>query len=86
MPPAPQINWVNTAKRSSNIARVGHDARASTLTIAFKSRGTYRYGNVPTPLYMTFMAQPSLGKAFNQMFYGRPKEHPSTKLEPTSGH
>jgi hypothetical protein len=31
------------------------------------------------------MESKSLGKAFNQMFWGN-KKHPSQKLEPTSGH
>lgn len=36
---------------------------------------------LPAPSQMPPPSQP-----MNQMFYGRPKEHPSVKLEPTSGH
>lgn len=80
------MTWTDTTKRSSNIARVGHDPAKNELYIAFKSRGAYKYGNVSALDHMKFMNQPSLGKAYNQMFYGKPKQHPSTKLEPTSGH
>lgn len=86
MPPQAKINWIDTAKRSSTFARVAHDPRAGTLTLEFKTKGMYRYGNVNTAEFMSFMASPSLGKRFNERFYGRPKEHPSEKLAPTSGH
>jgi hypothetical protein len=86
MPQVPQIQWIDTSKRSSNIARVGRDQRASTLTIEFKSRGTYQYSNVSNRDYHTFMSQPSLGHSYNKMFYGKPKLYPSQKLAQTSGH
>jgi KTSC domain-containing protein len=78
--------WTDTSKRSSNIAQVGYDPLKLTLTIRFKSRGAYAYSNVTPVDHMKFMNQPSLGKAYNNMFYGRPKVYPSKKLEPTSGH
>lgn len=80
------ILWTDTAKRSSNIARVGYQPPSESLILEFKSGGVYRYANVAPAQYRAFLAQPSLGQAFNRMFYGRPKEHPSEKLEPTSGH
>ena len=80
------MTFTNTAKRSSNIERVGYDPAAFTLQIHFKTRGAYEYSNVSPLDHMKFMSQPSLGKAYNQMFYGRPKLYPSKKLQATSGH
>lgn len=77
--------WTDTTKRSSNIARVGYDPKESVLTIEFKTRGMYAYRNVSAVDHLKFMNQPSLGKAYNDMFYGKPKIYPSTKLSPTSG-
>jgi hypothetical protein len=78
--------WTLTAHRSENIERVGYDPSSLKLQIHFKTRGAYEYSNVSPLDHMKFMSQPSLGKAYNQMFYGRPKLYPSRKLEPTSGH
>ena len=78
--------WTLTARRSENIERVGYDPATLKLQIHFKSRGAYEYSNVSPLDHMKFMSQPSLGRAYNQMFYGRPKLYPSRKLEPTSGH
>ena len=76
----------NTSKRSSNIAQVSYDAATQSIEITFKSGGRYRYHKVSPLDYQRFMDQPSLGKAFNQMFWGNSRVHPSEKLEPTSGH
>jgi KTSC domain len=75
-----------TAKRSSNIARVDYDPPSLTLTLHFKSGGIYRYTSVSPTDYRQFITSKSLGKAFNQMFWGKPKQHPAIKLAPTSGH
>jgi hypothetical protein len=80
------MGFINTAKRSSNIARVGYDPAKSTLVIEFKSRGAYAYRNVSVRDHQTFISQPSLGAAYNKMFYGKPKLYPSEKLSQTSGH
>jgi len=80
------MNWVDTSRRSSNIGRVGYDPGRLELYLDFKSGGLYKYGNVSPRDHMTFMSQPSLGHAFNSMFYGKPKIYPSQKLAPTSGH
>jgi KTSC domain-containing protein len=79
------MSFTNTAKRSSNIARVGYDPARLELAIEFKTRGIYVYGNVSPRDHGVFMSQPSLGKAYNDMFYGKPKVYPSRKIEPTSG-
>lgn len=76
----------NTSKRSSNIAEVAYDAATQSLEITFKSGGRYRYHNVSPLDHQRFMESKSLGKAFNQMFWGQPKQHPSQKLTKTSGH
>ena len=75
----------NTSKRSSNIQNVVYDPATQTMDITFKSGGRYRYHQVSPLEHMKFMDSKSLGKAFNQMFWGN-KAHPSQKLEPTSGH
>lgn len=76
----------NTSKRSSNIQEVAYDAANQALEITFKSGGRYRYHNVSPLDHQKFTDSQSLGKAFNQMFWGQPKKHPSQKLSPTSGH
>lgn len=76
----------STAKRSSNIAEVAYDAATQSMEITFKSGGRYRYHNVSPLEHSKFMESKSLGKTFNQMFWGQPKRHPSQKLSPTSGH
>lgn len=76
----------NTSRRSTNIQEVAYDAATQSLEITFKSGGRYRYHNV-TPLeHQKFMQSKSLGRAFNLMFWGEPKRHPSQKLSRTSGH
>ena len=75
----------NTSKRSSNIQQVSYDPANLTLDILFKSGGRYRYHKVSPADHARFMESKSLGKAFNQMFWGN-KAHPSQKLAPTSGH
>jgi KTSC domain len=73
----------DTSKRSSTFAKVSYDAAAGALEVHFKTGGGYRYYHVSPTQHAAFMAQPSLGKAYNSMFWGKPKEHPSQKIEPT---
>jgi hypothetical protein len=73
----------NTSKRSSNIQQVNYDPANQALEITFKSGGRYRYHNVSPLDHQKFMESKSLGKAFNQMFWGNAKRHPSQKLAPT---
>lgn len=73
----------DTSKRSSNIAQVSYDAANQALEVTFKSGGRYRYHNVDPNTHAKFLASESLGRAFNQMFWGN-KLHPSQKLEPTA--
>jgi KTSC domain len=80
------MKMTDTTNRSTNIARVGYDAATQSMEITFKSGGRYRYHNVSPIEHQRFMESKSLGRAFNQMFWGQPKRHPSQKLEPTSGH
>jgi hypothetical protein len=79
------MKMTDTTRRSTNIARVGYDAATQSMEITFKSGGRYRYHRVSPIEHQRFMESKSLGKAFNQMFWGN-KRHPSQKLEPTSGH
>jgi hypothetical protein len=54
---------------SSAIESVGHDG--TTLEVKFKSGKVYTCSGVTPEEHAKFMAQPSLGRAFNQMFRGR---------------
>jgi hypothetical protein len=74
------MNWIDTSKRSSTIARLGYEPRSLTLQIAFKSGGLYSYSRVSPNDFHTFISQPSLGHAYNSMFYAKPLVHPSQTL------
>lgn len=54
------------AVRSRDIAIVGYDAETSTLEIAFRIGGVYRYSGVPEETYKGLMTAPSQGKFFDQ--------------------
>jgi KTSC domain-containing protein len=69
-----------TGHRSSNIAKVTYDAAAGAMEVTFKSGGVYRYHGVSPVQHAKFLASPSLGKAYNDMFWGQPKVHPSQKV------
>ena len=56
----------HTAVKSRDIAIVGYDAASSTLEIAFRNGGVYRYNGVPQQEYQNLMAAPSHGTYFNQ--------------------
>jgi hypothetical protein len=70
----------DTTKRSSTFARVAYDPAAMSLHLEFKSGHRYKFANVDPLTHAKFMASKSLGKAFNLMFWGQPKLHPSSKL------
>lgn len=72
----------DTSKRSSNIRQVSYDAANQALEVVFKSGGRYRYHNVSPLDHQKFLDAPSLGKHFNQEYWGN-KRHPSQKLEAT---
>ena len=55
-----------TAVRSKDIAIVGYDTATSTLEIAFKAGGVYRYFDVPSPIYQELLKAESHGTYFNQ--------------------
>ncbi len=46
---------------SGTIAATGYDPERRTLTVKFKSGGTYEYAAVPQEKYDRLMAAPSLG-------------------------
>jgi frataxin-like iron-binding protein CyaY len=73
----------DTSKRSSNISKISYDAANQALEVEFKSGGRYRYHRVSPSDHQRFLDAPSLGKHFNQEYWGS-KKHPSQKLEPTA--
>jgi hypothetical protein len=50
--------------RSSNIASADYDPDTQTLTIMFKSGGTYTYADVDEGVYTGLLAAPSPGRYF----------------------
>ena len=68
--------------KSSSIRSVGYDPLRHQLEIEFATGGIYRYHNVEPGLHAKFMNSPSLGAAYNSLFWGRPKEHPATTVAP----
>ena len=59
--------FVNRASvRSRDIAIVGYDDDTSTLEIAFRSGGVYRYWDVPRDVYVSLMSSPSHGIYFSR--------------------
>jgi len=71
-----------TGHRSSSIDKVAYDAASGSLDIHFKGGGGYRYHGVSPAKHAAFLASKSLGRAYNDMFWGRPKEHPSQLIQP----
>ena len=56
---------------SSNIAAVGYDADSQTLTIEFRSGGTYEFYDVPEAVHQSLMQSSSLGSYFQSEIRGR---------------
>ena len=56
---------------SSNIAAVGYDASSQTLTIEFRSGGTYEFYDVPEGVYVAFLKASSHGRYFQSEIRGR---------------
>jgi len=71
-----------TGHRSSSIDRVAYDAASGALEIHFKGGAGYRYHGVSPVQHQQFLSAKSLGKAYNDMFWGKPKQHPSQLIQP----
>jgi hypothetical protein len=56
---------------SKHIAAVGYDANTRTLTVRFKSGGTYTYHDVPEQLYEEMLDAPSIGQFHSLQIRGR---------------
>ena len=56
---------------SSNIAAVGYDLGTQTLTIEFRSGGTYEFYDVPEEVFQGLMAASSHGPYFQSEIRGR---------------
>lgn len=54
------------AVRSRDIAIVGYETQTSTLEIAFRIGGVYRYSRVPAAVYQELLKAPSQGMYFDQ--------------------
>lgn len=52
--------------KSSNIYKIGYDAKTKTLTIEFNSRRKYVYYNVSAMRYKFLSEAPSKGEYFNK--------------------
>jgi hypothetical protein len=61
---------------SSTIAAIGYDPTAKTMTIAFKSGGTYHYAGVPHDIHSGLTSAASVGKYFHAHVRGK---YPSNK-------
>jgi len=74
----PRIDWasartVATAVRierqpveSSSVASVGYDVATSTLEVAYRKSGVYRYFGVPSQTYARVLAAESVGRLINE--------------------
>ncbi len=51
---------------SSNIGSVTYDAATRTMTVEFRSGGTYRYTGVPEDTYDAFTRASSAGQFFHR--------------------
>lgn len=56
---------------SSNIAAVGYDGDSQTLTIEFRSGGTYEFYDVPETVHHGLVNSSSLGSYFQSEIRGR---------------
>ncbi len=56
----------HTAVKSREIAIVGYDRNRSTLEIAFRSGGVYRYEGVGDHLHQELLNSSSIGSFFTQ--------------------
>lgn len=56
---------------SSNIAAIGYDADGQTLTIEFRSGGTYEFYDVPEQVFEGLRTASSLGQYFQNNIRGR---------------
>ena len=51
---------------SSNIAAIGYDHELSELFVQYKNGMTYKYKEVPTNIYESFLKAKSKGKFMNE--------------------
>ena len=51
---------------SSNIAAIGYDCELSELFVQYKNGMTYKYKEVPTNIYESFLKAESKGKFMNE--------------------
>jgi hypothetical protein len=63
------IEWIDTPE-SSTIVRIGYDEEAQTMTVEFKSSGTYTYFDVPGQLFEGIRHAPSKGQFLAQQVKG----------------
>ncbi len=65
----------HTAVRSRDIAIIGYDDECKELEVAFRSGGVYRYQEVPSDIYHSFVKAESHGLYFRdyvkEKFSGR---------------
>ena len=63
------MQWINTPE-SSNISRFGYNADNHTLTVEFKTGGTYDYFDVPVAIFEAMQAAASKGQFLAQSIKG----------------
>jgi hypothetical protein len=56
---------------SSNINAIGYDSDTQTLTVEFKSGGTYEYYDVPESEFESLRTASSVGQYFQNNIRGR---------------
>jgi hypothetical protein len=55
---------------SASIASVGYDAATQQFEVEFANGGVYQYADVPSQLFDSLMAAPSIGKHFQSHVRG----------------
>lgn len=74
------MTTIQTAHRSSVFDHLDYNPAQQTLTFHFKGGHAYQAQNVTPAIHLKFLQSPSLGRAFNDMFWGKPNTHPMTKV------
>jgi KTSC domain len=64
------IEWIETPE-SSTIVRIGYDDEAQTMTVEFKTSGTYNYFAVPPQVFEGMRNASSKGQYLTQEVKGR---------------
>lgn len=65
---------------SSDISAAGYDPESGELQVQFTTGRIYSYIGVPPEIYDGFIAAPSKGSYFAQVFRTRPPTFPSTRI------